>query len=222
MIGLLGGSFDPIHIAHLAMADAFAAALSLDELRFVPAAHPWQKHGLSAAAEARHAMLDVALANHRPSHGRFVVDPRELARGGKTYTIDTLVEVRAELGPTTPLVFLIGADQLVHLDTWHEWRALWTQAHLAAATRPGFDVAHLPQTVAAEWSGRAGDARALRGAPAGRSFLLEGLALDVSATEIRAALAWPGQRDPASQASLGRRVPSGVLDYIQANHLYGS
>lgn len=222
MIGLLGGSFDPIHTAHLAMADAFAAALSLDELRFLPAARPWQKHGLSATVEARRAMLDLALASHRPSHGRFVVDPRELTRGGATYTIDTLVEVRAELGPTMPLVFLFGADQLVHLDTWHDWAALWTHAHLAAVTRPGFDVAHLPPEVAREWSVRAGDAAALRGAPAGRSFLLEGLALAVSATDIRAALARPGLPDAAWQASLGRLVPSRVLDYIQANHLYGS
>ncbi len=222
MIGLLGGSFDPVHTAHLAMADAFATALSLDEVRFLPAARPWQKNGLSASGDDRVAMLRVALADHRPSHGRFVVDPRELVRGGETYTIDTLIELRGALGPRVPLVFLFGADQLVHLDTWRAWESLWDHAHLAAVTRPGFDIAKLPPAVQRAWSARAGDATALRHAPAGRSFLLEGLSLDVSATDIRAALAAGGDADHPSPASLGRLVPPAVLVYIQANHLYRS
>ena len=221
-IGLLGGSFDPVHAAHLAMADAFASALALDEVRFVPAPRPWQKHGLSASPEDRRAMLSLALAHHAPPHGRYVVDARELARPGATYTIDTLIEMREEIGPDVPLVFLFGADQLVHLDSWQSWRALWDHAHLAAATRPGFDLAHLPPAVAAEWLRRAGDAAALRAAPAGRSFTLDGLALDVSATDIRAALAHSSGTDDggaADRAGLAR-LPPGVLDYIQANHLY--
>lgn len=220
MIGLLGGSFDPVHTAHLAMADAFATALSLDEVRFLPAARPWQKHGLSASADAREAMLRAALADHPPAHGRYVVDARELRRGGVTYTLDTLIEVRRELGPTTPLVFLFGADQLVHLDTWRDWRQLWNHAHLAAVTRPGFDVARLPADIEREWTARAGDAAALGAAPAGRSFLLEGLQLDVSATDIRAALAAPVTDENAPRATLARLVPPAVLDYIRANHLY--
>jgi nicotinate-nucleotide adenylyltransferase len=222
MIGILGGSFDPVHAAHLAMADAFASALSLDEVRFTPASQPWQKHRLSAAGADRAAMLSVALAHHRPPRGRYVVDPRELRRGGETYTIDTLVELRAELGDDVPIVFLFGADQLVHLDTWRDWRRLWDHAHLAAVTRPGFDVAQLPEAVAEAWSTRAGDADALRSAPAGRSFLLEGLLMDISATGIRAALASNEVANDAARASLGRLVPSDVLDYIQANHLYRS
>ena len=189
MIGILGGSFDPIHTAHLAMADAFAAALKLDEVRFLPASQPWQKDGLMATGEQRRAMLDIALAAHRPACGRYLVDDRELARGGKTYTIETLAELREEVGGTTSLVFLFGADQLVHLDSWRDWASLWDYAHLAAATRPGFDAKHLPAAVAEVWSRRAGDAAALRTSAHGRSFLLDGLALDVSATHIRAALA---------------------------------
>ena len=202
------------------MADAFATALSLDEVRFLPASRPWQKRGLSASGPQREAMLAAALAAHRPTHGRYVIDPRELSRGGATYTIDTLSDLRRELGPDLPLVFLFGADQLVHLDTWRDWERLWEHAHLGAVTRPGFDVAHLPASVQAAWSKRAGDAEALRAAPAGRSFLLEGLALDVSATDIRASFADDALDDP--YASLGRLVPPGVLDYIQANHLYRS
>lgn len=219
MIGVLGGTFDPVHTAHLAMADAFAVALALDEVRFLPAARPWQKDALGASAADRAAMLAIALAGHRATRGRFVIDARELERDGPTYTIDTLVSLRTELGPTAPLVFLFGADQLVHLETWHDWRALWDHAHLAAVTRPGFDVAALPPQVAAEWSARTGDATALHGAPGGRSFLLETLALDVSATGIRAALAGGGG---AGGPELARLVPAGVLDYIQAHRLYRS
>ena len=217
MIGILGGSFDPVHAAHLAMADAFATALTLDEVRFLPASQPWQKHRLSASGDERLAMLDIALRDHRPPRGRFVVDARELARGGATYTIDTLAELRAEVGPTMPLVFLFGVDQLVHLDTWRDWRRLWDFAHLAAVTRPGFDADALPGVVAEAWASRIGDAPALHAAPAGHSFLLETLALDVSATDIRAALA-----DHAADAVLRRLVPAPVLDYIRTNHLYRS
>jgi nicotinate-nucleotide adenylyltransferase len=220
VIGILGGSFDPVHTAHLAMADAFASALSLDEVRFLPASRPWQKHGLSASGTDREAMLVAALAHHQPTCGRYVVDARELRREGATYTIDTLRELRHELGATVPLVFLFGADQLLHLDTWRDWMRLWDHAHLAAVTRPGFDIAKWPVTVQQAWSMRAGDAATLHASAAGRSFLLQGLELDISATDIRATLAADGPND--QHASLGRLVPPAVLDYIQANHLYRS
>lgn len=221
MIGLLGGSFDPVHAAHLAMADAFAVALALDEVRFLPASRPWQKHGLNASSHDRRAMLAAALAEHRAPHGVFTIDARELARDGATYTIDTLIDLRGELGDTVPLVFLFGADQLVHLDTWHDWRSLWTHAHLAAVTRPGSGLDRLPPDVAGEWAGRAASAAVLQATPSGHSFLLEGLALDVSATAIRTALADPLRGD-AALADLRRMVPPAVLDYIQAHHLYRS
>ncbi len=217
MIGILGGSFDPVHTAHLAMADAFADALPLTEIRFLPAARPWQKHGLAATPEQRLAMLRIALEHHRPVRARYVVDTRELAREGDTYTVDTLAELRHELGPDVSIAFLFGADQLVHLHTWRDWRALWDYAHLAAVSRPGFDTAALAPDVAIEWSARLGDAAALAASPAGRSFLLPTLALDVSATGIRAALA-----DATRHDELDRLVPPAVLDYIRATPLYRS
>ncbi len=221
MIGLLGGSFDPVHDAHLAMADAFATALSLDEVRFLPASRPWQKNSLSASAADRVAMLRVALDAHRPPRGRYTIDTRELDRGGATFTIDTLGDLRRELGDAVPLVFLIGADQLVHLDTWHDWRGLWRMAHLAAVTRPGFEIALIPADVEREWSARALDESSMRRAAAGGSFLLDGLSLDVSATAIRASLA--ANPDLATgNAAVDGLVPPAVLDYIRSMHLYRS
>jgi nicotinate-nucleotide adenylyltransferase len=219
VIGLLGGSFDPLHAAHLAMADGFAAALALDEVRFLPASLPWQKHGLLATGAQRVAMIAAALEQHRPPRGRYTIDARELQRSGKTYTIDTLAALRHEVGPEVSLVFLFGADQLVHLDSWKDWRRLWDYAHLAAATRPGFDVHALPPDVSTAWSSRLADAAALHAQASGRSYLLEDLALDISATDIRAALA-SGEASALEESS--RLVPSAVLDYIRANHLYRS
>ena len=171
VIGLVGGSFDPVHVAHLALADAFATALRLDEVRFLPAARPWQKNALSAAPAARLAMLDLALATHRAAHGGYAIDARELERDGPTFTIDTLRELRGELGDRVSLVFLFGADQLVHLDTWKDWLELWRYAHLAAVTRPGFDVATWPAAVERAWSERSGDVDSIH-REAGRAQLL--------------------------------------------------
>ena len=218
-IGLLGGSFDPPHIAHLAMADAFASALALDEVRFIPASQPWQKHGLFATGPQREAMLAAALAHHQPPLGRYFIDTRELRRAGKTYTIETLEELRREVGPDVSLVFLFGADQLAHLDTWSDWRRLWDYGHLAAAPRPGFDVHALPLDVGTEWSARIADAQTLHTQSCGRTYLLDHFSFDVSATDIRSALV---ANDASSRALSARLVPPAVLDYIRTHNLYRS
>ena len=218
-IGLLGGSFDPVHRAHLALADAFSTTLATDELRFLPAGRPWQKEASLASAEDRLAMLRAALAHHDAAHGRYLIDTRELARGGATYTIDTMTEIREEVGPNVSLIFLIGADQLLHLDNWKRWTELWSFAHVAAATRPGFSLAALPDAVQKEWSIRASDATGLHQTAAGRSFLLDGFAMDVSATAIRYRL---DAGDAKSRESLAKLVPPEVLDYIRVKHLYRS
>lgn len=208
---ILGGSFDPVHNGHLALAAYFAKLLQPDEVRVIPAGQPWQKDKLTATATQRIEMLQLAFAT-QPFPVR--LDLREIERGGATYSIDTLRTLRAELGQQASIVFLLGADQLQQLDTWREWRQLFEHAHLCAAARPGYSIetARLPDDIAREFSRRAGTLEQIRKTPHGLTYLAHDLSVDASATGIRTAL----QRGE-KPASL---MPPVVLDYIQQFHLY--
>lgn len=233
-IGIFGGSFDPVHVAHLAVARAAARRLHLSELRFLPAGQPWQKPGLNTPAAHRLAMLRVALAHEPDAPWQTVIDERELRRTGPSYTIDTLTELRSELGPNVALVLLIGADQLLRLDTWRQWEALFDHAHLAVATRPGFALDALPAAVRAQWDRRCVPETTLCSTPAGHTCQLDGLDYDIAATTIRARLAVARpDTDPHSALPRGAPerpairagtaedlLPQGVLAYIEANQLY--
>lgn len=212
-IALLGGSFDPVHKGHVALADYFIALLQPDELRVIPAGNPWQKHGLQASAQDRMAMVRSAFSTQKVAVN---IDQQEILRDSATYTIDTLRAVRKELGPDVSVVFLMGADQLQHLNTWQEWQQMFDYAHICAASRPGFamDAAHVPADVAQEFARRAGSPEQIRNTAQGLAYLAPNLAVDISATAIRAAL----QRGE-HPISL---VPPGVLDYIEQHHLYKS
>jgi nicotinate-nucleotide adenylyltransferase len=206
---LLGGSFDPVHNAHVALGGYFVRLLAPDELRIIPAGNPWQKAPLLASGADRVAMLRLAFAR-QPAP--VVIDEQELQRQGASYTVDTLRAVRSEVGPEASIAFVIGADQLLHLDSWHDWRALFELAHVCAASRPGFDTAALPPEVAQELRRRSATPAQLRDSAHGLMFLTENLALDMSATDIRTALA-RGERPQQS-------LPTPVLDYIEQHHLY--
>jgi nicotinate-nucleotide adenylyltransferase len=210
-VALLGGSFDPVHHGHVALAALFATLLKPDQLRVIPAGNPWQKNSLQASAEDRVAMLKLAFG---AASLDATIDMQEIERGAPTYTIDTLRQVRAELGPDASIVFLIGADQLQQFDSWREWRALFDYAHIGVAARPGFALAEaaLPPAVAHEIAVRQGSLEQLRTTPSGRVFLAEALAVDISATQIRAAL----QRGEQANSL----ISPVVLDYIQQHNLY--
>jgi nicotinate-nucleotide adenylyltransferase len=210
-VALLGGSFDPVHHGHVALAALFATLLKPDQLRVIPAGNPWQKNSLQASAEDRVAMLKLAFG---AASLDVTIDMQEIERGAPTYTIDTLRQVRAELGPDASIVFLIGADQLQQFDSWREWRALFDHAHIGVAARPGFALAEaaLPPAVAHEIAVRQGSLEQLRTTPSGRVFLAEALAVDISATQIRAAL----QRGEQANSL----ISPVVLDYIQQHNLY--
>jgi nicotinate-nucleotide adenylyltransferase len=131
-VGLFGGSFDPVHRAHVALAEAALAALELDELRWIPAGQPWQKDRQLTPAPDREAMVRLAIA-HEP---RFVLDRIELDRAGPSYTIDT-VQALAAAQPGTQWFLIVGQDQVAGLHTWKDWRALLGLVVLAVAQRPG-------------------------------------------------------------------------------------
>lgn len=228
-LALLGGSFDPVHHGHVALAELCAQLLHPDELRLMPAGQPWQKAGLQASDADRIAMLELALQAGSFAPGMTVkIDTREIERKTPTYTVETLRELRAELGPAASIVFVMGADQLQKLDTWRDWHSLFDLANFAVAARPGYslDDAGLAPSVAAELAQRKSTPDEVRASPAGLVCLAHTLAVDISATEVRQALkkrAESGSAEDAKTASkAGAWLAPQVLDYIQQHNLYKS
>jgi nicotinate-nucleotide adenylyltransferase len=211
VIGLLGGSFDPIHLGHLQLARDALAHLPLEEMRFVPAAHPWQKERVADAAHRAH-MVELAIA-HEP---RCALDMHEIERGGTTYTIDTLRELRRGPWRTASLVLVMGSDQFERFDSWREWEAIADLAHLAVARRAGAaprlgakleDFRKRRQCGPAELAHRA----------AGGVVEFPMTPVDASATEARRLLANPS---PEADLRLSRILPQAVLDYIRGHRIY--
>lgn len=205
-IGLFGGTFDPIHIGHLALARTALAALALDQVRFLPSGTSWQKSSVRASPRQRLEMVELALAGEP----RLCVDPRETLREGATYTVDSLRELRAELGDEVALVLLLGSDQLHNLHTWHRWRELIELAHLGCTQRERVPLTGLPAEVEAllQSHGR----QTLPDAPAGAIVLFSMPPVPVSSTAIRAQLARGERPDEL--------VPPSVLAYIESRQLY--
>lgn len=146
-IGLFGGTFDPPHVGHRVLVRSAAIALKLDTVRLIPSGQPWQKTTVATSAKDRLQMLRAAVPDMLPQPGeawQIEVDDRETRREGPTFTIDTLAELRAELGPASQLVWLMGADQFANLPTWHRWRELLEVTHLAVTARGPQGLAELP------------------------------------------------------------------------------
>lgn len=208
---LLGGSFDPVHRAHVALTPHFIDLLQPERLRLIPAGNPWQKNGLQASAQDRVAMLELAFADCPVT---VEIDQQEIQRDQPSYSVETLRIIRSEVGPDASLCFLIGADQLQQLNTWHNWQELFQHAHICAASRPGYttDAALVPSVVSQEFAHRTATPERIRQTPAGLALIASDLALDISATAIRNALQEGHHAIP--------QLPSRVLDYIEQHHLY--
>jgi nicotinate-nucleotide adenylyltransferase len=128
-IGILGGTFDPVHYGHLRLAQEVADKLRLAEVRFLPSGTPPHRSSPGAPAEDRLAMVRQAVTGN----SLFTVDPRETLRSGPGYTVDTLTAMRAEVGPAQSLVLMLGADAFLELATWSRWHQLFNLAHVAVA-----------------------------------------------------------------------------------------
>lgn len=212
-IGVLGGTFDPIHYGHLRLAEELGEALRLEEVRLVPSGTPPHRGAPAVTADHRLAMARLAAAGN----SRLRVDEREVRRAGPGYTFDTLHELRAEAGGTRPLALLLGADAFLEFATWHRWHEIFGLAHVAIAHRPGFPVERwterMPQPLAREYLARLmQQPLAIHLSPAGGIVVVPFTALDISATAIRDML--------LAGASPRYLLPASVLDYIRANHLY--
>lgn len=208
-LAILGGTFDPVHHGHLRV--AWEAAERLDaELLLIPAAVPPHRAQPQARPEMRLAMLEVALAGQQ----RLRADARELRREGASYTLDTLLELRSEIGMQRPLVLLVGADAFAGLSTWHRWRELFDLAHVGVLTRPGHGGVFEAE-LAAEWfTRRVDDPRALHASACGAILPIECTPLEISASAVRALLA--AGRSPRWL------VPDAVLALIEREGLYRS
>ena len=189
-IGVMGGTFDPVHHGHLVAASEVAHDFTLDEVIFVPTGEPYQKdHRQVSPAEDRYLMTVIATA----SNPKFSVSRVDIDRPGPTYTIDTLRDLHAAAAPEDELFFITGADALAEILTWHDADELFTLAHFVGCTRPGHQLSEA-------------------GLPDGKVSLVEIPALAISSTECRARV--------ASGQPVWYLVPDGVVQYIAKRGLY--
>lgn len=192
-LGVMGGTFDPIHHGHLVAASEVQARFALDEVVFVPTGMPWQKRERNVSpAEDRYLMTTIATA----SNPRFSVSRVDIDRVGDTYTVDTLRDLRAERGEGTELFFITGADALSKILTWRGIEELFDLAHFVGVSRPGVDltekdISHLPED---------------------KVTLLEVPALAISSTACRARV--------TDDLPLWYLVPDGIVQYISKRGLY--
>ena len=206
-IGVLGGTFDPVHIGHLRGALEVAESLNLDELRLTPSARPPHRGTPQVSALDRLAMVECAVAGVAP----LVVDDRELKRDKPSYTIDTLELMRAELAADDQVFLLLGWDAFCGLPTWHRWEELLQHCHILVLQRPDAD-SEPPDALRNLLAARSvSDPLALTG-PNGNIAFVWQTPLAVSATQIRQLL--------ASGKSVRFLVPDAVLAYIDAHGLY--
>lgn len=214
-IGVLGGSFNPIHLGHLLLADELREALALDEVRFVPARHPPHKpeHGL-APAEHRYAMTELAIRGNP----HFTVSRVELNRPGASYTVDTLEHFRREAEPAAAFFLLLGSETFLDLLSWKDPQRLAALARLVVVPRTGsgFDP---DATQAQKVLQELGQERWIRVSqalprpePHRGIFLVSATSLPISASELR--------RRARESRSLRYRVPEPVAEYIQTHRLY--
>lgn len=207
MIGILGGTFDPVHFGHLRPALDLLDDLALDHMRLIPCGLPPHRAAPRAGGDHRLTMLRLAVAGEP----RLRLDDRELRRPGPSYMVDTLLSLRQELGET-PLGLVIGMDAFQGLERWHRWRELVELCHLLVMHRPG-SAAPTSGPLAALIAERCvDDVEALKNRPAGGILFCAVTQLAISASRIRALVS--AGRSPRYL------LPEAVHDYVLAAHLY--
>lgn len=212
LIGILGGTFNPIHYGHLRMAQELADALGLAEVRFIPSANPPHKDDVIVSAEHRATMVELTITDNP----LFTLDRCELEREGHSYTIDTLIELQESLSGETALCLIMGSDAFVKLNTWHRWKSLLDYAHIILVQRPGMQAQDkLPgelETLLRDHYTELHDD--LIHENAGFITMQQISAQDISATRIRELL--------KQRKSVRYLVPDEVGEYIKKQKLYSA
>ena len=208
LVGVFGGTFDPIHYGHLRSALELIECLGLEQLRLMPCAQPPHRGVTACTAQQRVAMVELAVAGE----SQLVCDTRELQREGLSYTIDSLIELRRELGEDKSLSLIMGCDALIKIDSWHRWQELLDWAHIVVIARPGWRLPHSGPV--AQWieTHAQQDVDTLVQRAAGSLYIKELRPLDISSTEIRELI--------AAGRSVRYLMPESVLDYIESHRLY--
>lgn len=204
MIGIFGGTFDPIHYGHLRSALEVKEIFGLTEVRLIPSAQPPHREQPAATALMRLQMLELAVKN-QPG---LIIDTRELNRNGVSYMVDTLKSLRKEF-KDEPLLLFVGSDAFNHLKTWYQWQHLFDFAHIVVMTRPGFNILNLDEFFKARL---ANEITELANNLEGKLYFQQVTQLDISATAIRDMIM--EQRNP------GFLLPDTVIAYIRQHKLY--
>jgi nicotinate-nucleotide adenylyltransferase len=208
LVGVFGGTFNPVHYGHLRSALELVERLQLEQLRLMPSASPPHRDAPECSAERRAAMVELAVTGEP----RLVCDAREMQRPGKSYTIDSLIELRGELGAQQGLCMVLGCDAVQDIATWHRWQELLDWAHIVIIARPGWQLPRAGEL--AQWlkTHQLESPELLRQRPCGGIVIEELRPLAISSTEIRDLL--------ASGRSARYLMPQSVLDYIHTHTLY--
>ena len=212
-IGILGGTFDPIHNGHLRLAQEALEQCTLGEVRFIPSGVPPHRNAPCASSIQRLDMVRLALQGNTS----FILDEREIHRTDPCYTVDTLRSLRTELGVQQSLCLLMGGDAFLSLHTWHDWKNLFELAHIVVVQRPGLPLGNAitkaDNTLQQQYTARLAPApRVLHESPCGTVVVLGMPLLEISATGIRTRC--------AEKKSIHYLLPAEVAQYIQSHYLY--
>ena len=212
-IGIFGGTFDPIHFGHLRLAQEIGEFIHMAQVRFVPGGTPPHRAAPQVTSLQRLEMTLLATADNE----LFLVDDREVKRSGPGFTVDTLTELRREVGADRPLCLMLGADAFIELATWHRWHEIFSLAHIVVAHRPRFAPEtwpqRMPEPLVREYTKRLlRQPYAVHLSPAGGIATQAIAALDISGSMIRESL--------ARSVSPRYLLPDPVLDYIRKHNLY--
>lgn len=211
LIGVFGGTFNPIHFGHLRLAQELANALNLKEVRFIPAANPPHKNAPSVSAFQRAEMVKLAIADNP----KFILDERELHRAGASYTIDTLISLRSESDAEVALCLIMGSDAFTKLNTWHRWQEILAYCHIVLVQRPATNESQTPlaseltQLLQKHYTENPHD---LSSRNSGYIHMQSITPLSISSTAIRAAF--------KSKQTPRYLLPETVINYIVTRQLF--